>query len=135
MRTDEEILARINKIENDFLGFSTSDLVRCLPFEQAKPFLTDSAKEEEWTVEPHDRESLLARMLNYMPFAWGKANNMRGISAARSLSHYQEWIWLAGDDLGDFSDYQYYGKDELVRICEHYGWEHAQWDDGERTNG
>lgn len=70
--------------------------------------------------------------IGYMPFAWDKANNGRGFSASRSMSHYQAWIWLAGDDIGDLSEYDSYGKDNLVKICKHYGWDHSQWDNGVR---
>ena len=135
MRTDEEILARIEEIESeDFLGFARSDLIVCLPFDKAKKFLKEDVKESDWEVQPHDRESILKTMLDYMPFAWEKANDFRGISASRSMSHYGAWIWLAGDDLGDLSDYQFYGKDKLVMICDHYGWDYAQWDDDIRLN-
>jgi hypothetical protein len=79
-------------------------------------------------------------MLEYMPFAWDKANDMRGLSAGRSVQHFVGWTWLAGDDelsawCDDNSNYQHYGKEILVRICEHYGWDWRQWDDGVRTNG
>ena len=134
--TDGEILERIKSIKKrDFFGFETSDLLIRLPFEKAKPYLNDDAKKEEWEVQPRDRESLLKEMHEYMEFAWDKANDMRGLSAGRSLSRYQAWIWLAGDDLGDFSNYEYYGKNELVKICNHYGWDSSKWDDGVRTNG
>lgn len=73
-------------------------------------------------------------MLDYMEFAWDKANNGRGISAMRSMHHYMAWTWMLGDDLGNLLDYQYYGKDNLVKICKHYGWDHAKWDDGVRRN-
>jgi hypothetical protein len=134
-RTNEEILARIAELmPHDLLGFRTNDLVLALPFEHAKPHLAPTANAEQWTPVPRDLESLKARMLEYMPFAWEKANNCRGISAARSLSHYEAWLWLAGIDLGNMMDYEFYGKPQLVRICEHFGWNHAQWDDGVRTN-
>lgn len=136
MRTDEEIIARIEEVKDrDFFGFEISDLLIRLPFEKAKPYLKDDAKAEDWKVEPRDRESLLKEMHDYMSFAWDKANNQRGLSAGRSLCHYQAWVWLAGDDLGYFGDYEFYGKDELVKICNHYGWDSSKWDDGERTNG
>lgn len=136
MKTDEEIIARIEEVkQRDFFGFEASDLIIRLPFEKAKPYLKPDAKSEDWSVHPRDRDSVLKEMADYMEFAWGKANDMRGISAGRSLCHYQSWIWLVGDDLGYFGDYQHYGKDELVKICNHYGWNHAQWDDGVRTNG
>lgn len=72
-----------------------------------------------------------------MEFAWGKANGCRGLSAGRSLEHMQAWVWLMGDD--DFWSeldasiehaYQYYGKPQLVLICNHYGLDWSQWDDG-----
>jgi hypothetical protein len=137
MRTDEEILARIEERgASDFFGFETSDLIVRLPYEKAKKFLKEGVTEADWKndVAPRDRESILKEMEEYMTFAWEKANGCRGISASRSISHYMSWIWLAGDDLGDLTDYQYYGKDELVKICEFYGWDHTQWDDGIRSN-
>lgn len=135
MRTDEEIIERIKAVQDrDFFGFEVLDLVIRLPFEKAKDFLKVEASESEWEVYPRDRESLVQQMLDYMPFAWGKANNKRGLSAGRSLAHYQSWSWLAGDDLGDFTNYQFYGKDILVKICNHYGWDASQWDDGVREN-
>lgn len=134
--TDEEIVARIEKLRpRDVLGFDTQDLIFSLPFHLAKPYLNDTVTEAEWTPEPRDPESVVARMLDYMPFAWGKANDGRGISAGRSISRFMAWMFLAGVDLGDLSNYQFYGKDELRKICAHFGWDADQWDDGERTNG
>lgn len=135
MRTGEEILEKIKEIENeDIFGFMRTDLIVRLPFNLAKPFLKENAKESDWKIAPRDRDSILTEMLEYMPFAWEKANNFRGLSAGRSMNHYSVWVWLAGDDLGDLNEYQYYGKNNLVRICEHYGWDHKQWDDGVRRN-
>lgn len=135
MRTDEEILVRIKSLESvDFFGFETTDLIVRLPFDKATPFLKPEATEANWEQAPRDRESLLKEMQEYMPFAWEKANDGRGLSAGRSMAHYSAWTWLAGDDLGELKDYQFYGKDNLVRICQHYGWDHSQWDDGVREN-
>lgn len=135
MRTDEEILSRISEIESrDWMGTELGDLACRLPFGEANRFLKDGVTEDSWKVSPRDRDSVIAEMRDYMPFAWEKANGERGLSAGRSMSHYAAWTWLAGDDLGDLTDYQFYGKDNLVRICEHYGWDSAQWDDGERHN-
>lgn len=135
-RTDEEILHRISEIgHGDFLGFERSDLIGYLPFDKARPHLTEGAAEEQWTQEPRDRDSILKQMHEYMSFAWEKANNMRGISASRSMSHYSAWSWMIGEDFGDLQDYEFYGKPHLVAICERFGWDHKQWDDGERTNG
>lgn len=135
MRTDQEILDRIQEvIHNDWLGTQRSDLISCLPFDTAKPFLNEDVESDAWEVESRDRDAVLARMLDYMPFAWEKANRGRGISAGRSMDHYTSWVWLLGDELGDLTDYQFYGKDNLVLICQKYGWDHKQWDDGIRSN-
>ena len=134
-RTNEEILQRINALrESDFFGFQTGDLIARLPFEDAKQYLKPEVSADEWKEAPRDRESLLREMSEYMEFAWGKANDGRGISAARSMAHYAAWVWLAGDDLGDLNNYSYYGKDNLCRICAHYGWDSSLWDDGVREN-
>lgn len=128
-------MARISEVEDrDFFGFERNDLIGTLPFENAKQFLKDGVASESWKPTSRSRESVLAEMLDYMPFAWEKANGGRGISASRSMSHYSAWVWLAGDDLGDLTEYQYYGKDNLRRICEHYGWDADKWDDGIRVN-
>ena len=135
MRNDKEIIDRINERKNsDYFGFECSDLVSRLPFSLAKQFLIEGAVESEWEISPRDKESILKEMLVYMPFAFEKANNERGLSASRSMSHYQAWVWLAGDDLGDLLEYEFYGKDNLVMICKHYGWDASQWDDGVRNN-
>lgn len=135
MKTNEEIIERINELkDDDFFGFDTADLIIRLPFDLAKQYLKPEAKEEEWTQRSKDNEDIKKEMREYMSFAWGKANNCRGISAGRSMAHYTAWVWLCGDDLGDLNDYEYYGKDNLISICEHYGWDHARWDDTRRVN-
>ena len=135
MRSNAEILARIEARKNaDLLGIEVGDLVACLPYEAAKPFLQSSVTSEMWVPVKRDRDSLLANMLDYMPFAWQKANDGRGLSALRSMAHYSAWTWLAGDDFGELTEYEFYGKPHLIRICEQYGWEYRQWDDGVRVN-
>lgn len=136
-RTPEEIVARIRAIESaDFFGTITSDLLACLPFADAKPWLKDEAKASDWTADAADAESIKARMLDYMAFAWEKANNQRGLSAMRSLNHMQGWLWLLREEVAaDALDgYSHYGKPQLRAICEHYGWDWRQWDDGEWAN-
>ena len=136
MRTDEEILARIEKVKHrDFIGTEVSDLIGALSFESAKQFLKEGITEDQWNdLKIDTKEKILAKMEEYMPFAWNKANNCRGLSAGRSMSHYMAWTWLIGDDFGDLTRYEYYGKDNLVKLCEHYGWDHTQLDDGIRSN-
>jgi len=134
-RTDDEILARIDFIKSrDLFGFELSDLVTCLDFQTAKREFDVNAEESTWEIVSREPVDVIARMHDYMPFAWDKANNRRGLSAGRSMSHYYAWTWLAGDNLGNLLDYRFYGKDKLVLICNYYGWDSSEWDDGVRTN-
>ena len=134
-RTDDEIISRINVVaDRDFFGFEVSDLVVRLEYEKAKQFISTDVIQKDWEVVSREPADVISMMRNYMSFAWEKANDCRGLSAGRSLSHYSAWIWLAGDDLGDLLEYEFYGKDKLVLICNHYGWDSSEWDDGVRTN-
>ena len=134
-RTDDEIISRINVVaDRDFFGFEVSDLVVRLEYEKAKQFITPDVTQKDWEVVSREPADVISMMHDYMSFAWEKANDGRSLSAGRSLSHYSAWIWLAGDDLGDLLEYEFYGKDKLVLICNHYGWDSSEWDDGVRTN-
>lgn len=135
MRTQEQIIERINaRREDDMFGFEWPYYLEMLPFDAAKQYLKPEATGEDWKVKTTDE--IRADAIGYMPFAWEKANNCRGISANRSVMHYQAWLWLLGEDWGDslMDDYEFYGKPQLVRICEHFGLDHKQWDDGIRSN-
>lgn len=131
MRTESEILDRIDVIaDDDWLGTRRNELIPRLSFDKAKSFLKDSVTENEWLPRPRDHEQIKKEMLEYMPFAWEKANNCRGISAARSIDHYKEWLWLLGDCEIDLDSYELYGKPQLKRICAKYGWDWRQWHNG-----
>jgi hypothetical protein len=134
MKTQEEILQRIEEVkENDFFGHQRHDLVSYLEFENAKPFLKEGVTVEQWQVETKTPKE---KMTDYMEFAWNKANDKRGLSAARSMDHYTSWLWLDGDEelYKTLSDYEYYGKPQLIEICKYLGIEHTQYDDGVREN-
>jgi hypothetical protein len=134
-RTPGDILARIDALASggeDYFGFQGSDLIEFLPFQDAERFLKPEVTEAEWNLKTPDEDTVKALILDYMPFAWGKANDCRGLSASRSIEHMKTWLWLLGDDLGEkLSDiYQFYGKPCLRLICEKYRWDWRQWDDG-----
>lgn len=141
MRTQEEIVSRINSSESeDFMGTQRSDLLGFLEFQNAKEFLKPEATEEDWAkVYKSTDADVKKEMLDYMEFAWGKANDMRGLSAGRSIDHYTAWIWLLGDEelqkKFEETEYEHYGKEKLIVVCEHFGWDYKKWDDGVRTNG
>jgi len=134
MRTQEEILERIEKRrKDDFLNFEWPYYLDALTFENAKQYLKDEVTEADIHMKTEDE--IRAEAIDYMEFAWEKANKCRGISANRSISHYIAWMWLLGyDDTELWRDYEYYGKPQLVEICELLGLDHKQWDDGIRTN-
>ncbi|MFX3575436.1 hypothetical protein [Ralstonia mannitolilytica] len=133
-RTVEEILAEIQRIgADDIFGFSTGDLVQALPFEAAKPFLKEGVTADQWTQSTDPEKEIR----DYMSFAWGKANNCRGLSAGRSVEHMQAWLWLDGkEELSKRLDdvYEFYGKPCLVLVCKEYGINWRALDDGNWTN-
>ncbi len=138
-RTSNEIIDRVIAIEargEDFLGTQRAELISYLPFSDARHFLKPDVEESKWKEIPRDSDSIKAEMLGYMSFAWGKANNNRGISAGRSLDHMSSWLWMLGfDHAADaLSEYDLYGKPHLRAICEGFGWDWRKWDDGRWTN-
>jgi hypothetical protein len=134
MRTQEEILQRIESIkDHDFFGWQTSDLIDYLDYSNAQKFLKPDVDEKTWegTFVP-----VKQRMIEYMEFAWEKANNKRGISASRTMDHYKTWLWLDGaEKLSDgCDDYEFYGKPQLIEICKYLGIDSNQYDYGMREN-
>jgi len=134
MRTPEAILARLKELEesnDDFFGFQRNSLIAALPFEQAKPFLKDGVTAEQWELEADPAKQIR----EYLSFAWEKANDCRGLSAARSLSRFAAWLWLMGDDdVSWLDDYTFYGKPHLVTISERVGFPWREHDDGKWRN-
>lgn len=144
-RTPVEIVDKIKWLDadslRDWMGTMRSDLVNYLPFEFAKQWLKDGTTEEQWNETRRAASSGLDPLneaKQYMPFAWEKANNCRGLSASRSLDHMAAWLWLAGAD--DFiialklEDYEYYGKEKLTAICAYLNLDATQWDDDRWVN-
>jgi hypothetical protein len=130
VRTDQEILDRMKAVEErDFLGFETADLIDHLGYEAAKPYLKPEVTKEQWEeiIEAPPAEQIA----KYMPFAWEKANNARGLSAARSICHMSAWLWLDGkDEMAEaIRNYGDYGKPQLRLICAVYSLDYRQWDD------
>ena len=126
MRTTEEILQHIkDKHREDFLGVIAQDLIIFLPFQIAKDngFLKDEATEKSWNeiyMEPTE-ENIKSKMIDYLPFAFQKATNQRGISASRSIQHFETWLWLIKDDellafLNNESNFEPYGLPMLDKV-------------------
>lgn len=135
-RTQDEIAAQMEAWKSeDWMGTKLGDLVTYLDFEHAKPYLKDSVTEESWQYKECTRENIITEMKDYLSFAWEKANNFRGISAGRSMDHYEAWNWLLNEPaIANFSSYEFYGKDHLVKVGEYLGIDTANLDDGVRQN-
>jgi len=120
MRTQQEIADRMEAIkDSDVLGFGRSVLVSFLDFDNARPFLKDDVTAEEW--QEAQRDNPIEAIMDYMEFAWEKANRERSISAYRSLAKIEQWAWLAEDEalaeLVDSESYYDYGKAQLADVC------------------
>lgn len=126
MKTYDEIVAFYEaESKNDFLGFTADVLLPYLPVEKVKPFLKEDADLSEWKTVPLTEESVITEMRGYMEFAWGKAQDHRGISASRSVEKMSAWLWLLGDEetlsfAKDGDNYRNYGAPILKKICEVY---------------
>lgn len=128
MRTQTDILKRIEELKaSDFFGFESGDLVEALEYEHAKPYLKEGCTKEDWDKArpPYSIEGARNKIRDYLQFAWGKANDERGISSERSQAHFRAWMWLACDDemmaRVEATEYAPYGKPKLKVIEEHYG--------------
>lgn len=115
MRTQDEIVERIKGVQFDFMGTITGDLVEALDFEHARQFLKPDVTEADWH-EPADDEKVRAVAIDYLTFAFGKAEDHRGLSANRSVEHFETWLWLLGRLPDDWDDIEYaqYGVPKLV---------------------
>lgn len=141
MKTQQQILDRIREIKDeDYFGFEITILLDFLTIESLESLrgvvFIDGSGFSYRPPKATDEETIKAAMRAYMDFAWRKANGFRSLAAGRSIYYYKAWLWLLGEDefANDLEDYQYYGKDELVRICDYLGLDASQWDDGVRRN-
>ena len=141
MRTQDEILKRLKADESDDdFGVQRTDLVEFLEFNNAKSFLVPTyikdieSGKEKYTYYKTDEE-VIKQIKEYLEFAWDKANNCRGLSAARSLCHFIGWLWLLGYDIDKkFEDYSHYGKPHLREISEKFEFDWKKFDNGEWRN-
>lgn len=124
MKTIDEIIKEITQ-DTSILGFRTETLIQFLTFEQAKPFLIETAKKEDWKDNPLTEESVKEQMKKYMEFAWTKVEDHRGLSANRSIEKMEAFLWILEDDktLAKVKEtgYAQYGAPKLKVICERYG--------------
>lgn len=133
MKTPEEIKKYIEQHSQEFLDFSIEDLSGYLSWKDAKKYFKEEYQRDvdNGTKEYiQDTKTGKDNIIEYMPFAWDKANCCRGLSAARTINHMANWLWLDGYDAlaEEIRDYSYYGKPQLVKICELFGIDWKQYD-------
>lgn len=124
IKTTQEILAYI-PLSDDFFGHANEVLCPYLSAEEVKPFCEQDADLSDWKQQPLERDTIVAEMAEYMTFAWEKAQDHRGLSAMRSVTKMQAWLWLLGDDetlayAKNYDNYAQYGAPVLKKICEVY---------------
>lgn len=132
MRTEQEILDKIETIEPVLMEHRKIFLISYLSKENARQYFQEGYDGGDWVPSPRDEDAILGEMLGYMPFAWDKANGCRGLSAGRSMMHMAVWLWMLGEGeaFDEVLDYGFYGKPQLREICKHFGWDWRKWDDG-----
>jgi hypothetical protein len=124
MKTQEQIIERITQAKDrDPFSFEWGMYLSCLTFDNIKQYLKEDITQEELLeMEQKHKVSTIddikREMAEYLDFAWDKCENERGISANRSIMHYQAWFWLIGEDGWDdlMDDYRSYGRPQLERI-------------------
>jgi hypothetical protein len=132
LRTQDEIVAKLddNTIER-FMDFTPDVLVPALEWEFAKKYLKEDyvekvEKEEEKFEYTSDIKTIVQEFLDYMVFAWGKAENQRGLSASRSINKLSAWLWLLNREdlvstIEDNNLYNPYGAPALIEVCNQLG--------------
>jgi hypothetical protein len=131
MRTVDEVLARIEEIENTLVGSMTvDDLYEVLTYEEAKSKLRPEVTVKDWGEgQSRSHESARNKLVSYLPFAIEKALGHRGISASRSVSHFKNWIFLmedleAQEFIADEGNYAMYGVPIIKYLLNRYNVEY-----------
>lgn len=121
-RTVNEIRERIEEVaKRDLFGTERNRLIYALPFDDARDYLVQGASQERFEEGAQSPEDGIR---GYLPFAIGKAEDHRGLSAGRSVSHMQGMVWLMGDEAYskiDWDQYPQYGVPILKQCAELVG--------------
>ena len=117
--------------ENDFFGFASQVYFEFIDWEDCKDlyqaeYIQDVESGKEKFEPITDIMEAAQDFLDYMNFAWGKAQDKRGISASRSITKLSAWLWIMGrPDLSEEIEkdelYNPYGASALISICEKMG--------------
>lgn len=149
-RSVPDIVARLKRAQadGDFFGAEVGRLADALSFADvlSHELLSEEGKQKGEAVWEDRRLRTVAdvrkAITDYLPFAWGKANDCRGLSAGRSIGHFLGLLWLHGPDgeaianRPEFGDgFEFYGKPALVLVSEFVGFNWESVDDDRWRNG
>lgn len=140
-RTQDEIVARIKDpavAKRDSTGDERSRYLDALDWSRAQEFLRPGHPhtEESWGArQTVTVEQVREMMASYMAQAWRKANDRRALSAVRTLCYFAGLLWLMGSREADevaksIEDWDFYGKPQLVLVCELIDVDWRALDDG-----
>lgn len=127
MRTYAEVVQRVQEPLKGMFDFARDTLIDYLDYADARQFLKAEATREEWlpVVRSLTEDSVREQIVSYLPFAFEKAEDQRGLSAIRSIQRFRAWIWLLGEEYADLlafledeDNFQGYGETLLHRIAE-----------------
>jgi hypothetical protein len=133
LREQNEYSKKFDEIlsEGNIFEFRDSILVSLLTFETAKPFLQDGyVSDVESGVKNWECitniEECTQEFLDYMNFAWGKAEDQRGLYASRSIDKLSIWLWAMNREdlvniIKDDDLYNPYGAPALIAVCNEMG--------------
>ena len=141
MRTQNDIVQRFRERKgNDFFGFEVAEYITFMEYEHAKEFikvgLLDAMLPWPYPINETPRDIIV----EYLPFAWDKANNCRGLSSVRSIGHLIAWLWMDESDITEDVErlfdngYEFYGKNILILISIKYEFQWEKHDNGRRVN-
>lgn len=113
--------------DNDMFGFAKEVYLEHMAWDEAKQHYNDEyVKSVEDGAEPNtqvtDVMEAAQDFLDYMVFAWMKAEDERGISASRSIVKLSAWLKVLGrNDLSELIEseglYNPYGAPALIAVC------------------
>ncbi len=154
-RTQPEVLARVHhhlRHPDPFIKGAASYLVTALPLPTAQgtKLVRMDATEEAWAdVSITNAKELQERLEKLIDKAWVDANNKNGMNCRKNLAAIVALVWLCGAEHEELiekleggaydpqneqrtvRDLEYYGKCQLVDICEHFGINWASKDNDE----
>lgn len=139
-RSQSEIVARMKDpevVDRDTpWGVERSRYLMALEYENAREFLRQDQDPKQWNAGiMRTEEQVREEAVSYLRHAWEKANGQRALSAQRSLLHFAGLLWLIGSPEADslideLDDWTHYGKPQLVKISDLFGFPWREHDDG-----